>query len=144
MLKRLGWDEERVEAQKAAERAATNSSIDTSKSQDENINDSQSSSELEHDEVQISSNEAGDIIACSVTVNNNTTSKYSGISVAFELTDGTLVPGEGPDALAPNSSAEYLMPADLLPLSLEPAKDNKKRETLVSKVLIHATPSENP
>jgi hypothetical protein len=147
MLKRLGWDEERMEAQKAAEREAASASLDADKGLDNNGESEAelgTTIELQHEDVQISTNETGEITACSVKVNNNTKNSFSGISVAFELVDGTLVPGEGPDSLAATSSAEYVMPADLLPLSLESAKDTETSTSPVSKVLIHATPSKNP
>ncbi len=139
MLKRLGWDEQRREAQGAVRNEA-GTQLGSLGTPEPEVSDADATTELEHDEVQISTTAEGAIASCSVSIKNNSATPYSGISVAFELIDGTLVPGEGPDSLGASASAEYVMPADLLPLTLEPAKDRGEADPLVSKVLIHANP----
>ena len=91
---------------------------------------------LEHSDVIVETNRNGAIAGCTVEVNNPATSGYVDISVAFKFSNGTLVPGVGPDKIASQSFAEYKIPDTLLPIDLD-EKDSPAGNS--AQVIIHGT-----
>lgn len=63
------------------------------------------------------------VLSCSVVVHNTSSIPAANLILSFEFPDGTLVPGVGPETLDPGQSATYQVPADMLPLLINNAKN---------------------
>ena len=95
---------------------------------------------LLHDDIELKQDDAGQIISCRVVVQNPSTETYREVNVAFEFIDGTLVPAIGPEVVAAQSSAQYTLPQELLPMKLQiDSSDLDPNKPLVSRVMIHGT-----
>ena len=95
---------------------------------------------LLHDDVEIKQDDAGQLLSCRVVVQNPSTEVYKDVNVAFEFLDGTLVPAVGPEEVSARSSAEYKLPAELLPMKLQVEESElDPNKPLVTRVMIHGT-----
>ncbi|HQH28373.1 MAG TPA: DUF4124 domain-containing protein, partial [Oligoflexia bacterium] len=74
---------------------------------------------LEAEEARVELDEQGQVKSCVAAVRNNGESSAVEINIAFDFPDGTLVPGVGPNSISPNSSADYAVPNELLPLQVK-------------------------
>lgn len=107
MLQKMGWKN------KLSNKIATNKQ--SVKSKVSNV-----AATLEEGEMKFELNEQKQITLCQVIVINKSTDKEAKeVSIAFEFIDGTLIPAIGPNSIPPNSSAEYNIPQELLPLNLK-------------------------
>jgi hypothetical protein len=123
MLKRLGW----------------NTSKTSHSGKDEKKNSPPAlPATLEQGDLRIEFNEQQQVTSCTVPIRNTGTGNAAEISVAFDFSDGTLVPGVGPDSIAANSAADYSIPRELLPLTLhlESGKE-QDQNAIMPKVIMH-------
>lgn len=74
--------------------------------------------ELERGNLNIKYNKTNDITTCSITLKNTSSIPAANVLVTFEFEDGTLIPATGSDSIAPDSSANYEIPDDMLPISI--------------------------
>ena len=89
-------------------------------------------------EVKLDISPEGKVSSCTVPVQNSGESSANEISIAFDFPDGTLVPGVGPNTIAPNSSADYSIPSELLPLPLHLDKtSDEQKANPTPKVVVH-------
>ena len=75
--------------------------------------------------------ENGKLTHCEAEVSNNGTQAAKDISVAFEFSDGTLIPAVGPGSLDAGKGGSYTIPDDLLPLEVEPKAASENPEIIV-------------
>ena len=68
---------------------------------------------------------------CEAEVSNIGVRTAKDVSVAFEFSDGTLVPAVGPGSLDAGKRGSYTIPDDLLPLEVEPKAASEKPEIIV-------------
>jgi hypothetical protein len=129
LLERLGW-----RASLKRDSVGNENPQSTKKETIEN----QIAADLEHSPVDIElSKEASldkkkvKISNCSVIVHNMSKSAAKDISVAFEFSDGTLVPAAGPEKISSGKSAQYNIPESLLPLEI-PVKENSSENPLTA------------
>lgn len=80
---------------------------------------SQGALELSHDEKRR-------VTKCRVPVQNTSSIPAQGIIVSFEFQDGTLIPGVGPDSLAPGEEATYAIPDEFLPVVVKNLPDGSE------------------
>ena len=93
---------------------------------------------LEQAELHVDVNDKGQVISCIVSVRNTGTKEAKEVSVAFDFPDGTLLPGVGPETIAPNAAADYSMPKELMPLSIKPdAGEDGQQQVPSPRVIIH-------
>lgn len=66
------------------------------------------------------------ITECRVGVQNTSNIPAQGVIVSFEFSDGTLIPGVGPDSLAPGEEGTYLVPDELLPVVIKNVENDSE------------------
>lgn len=74
--------------------------------------------ELSHDTPRIVRSTQGDVTSAKVWVENPHEFATSEVSVAFDFSNGTLIPAIGPSKIPAKSTAEYSVPDELLPIKL--------------------------
>ncbi len=135
VLKRLGWSEEANRAKLNAEAENTDSELAIPDEEPEVA--PLSPAELKASSPNVQRNDTGDILGCSVEVRNEGGLSANSVSVSFSFPDGTLVPGVGPEEIAPNSKASYKIPDELLPFSTTNNLDDQPvAEAVVPSVII--------
>lgn len=132
VLKRLGWSEDSSRAKLSSDEQAE-VEIPIESTEVEPL----SPAELKSLSPRIERNEAGDILSCEVDVENSGGLSANSVSVSFSFPDGTLIPGIGPEEIAPNSKASYKVPDELLPFSTTNNLDDQPvAEAVVPSVII--------
>jgi len=70
------------------------------------------------------------VIQCQVTLKNAGDGAADNLYVAFNFSDGSLIPAVGPQSIAANSEAVYSLPAEMLPLPIASSQeDTNKSDT---------------
>ena len=133
VLKRVGHRDAQSNQSSARSKLASSSpSGSTTESSTSDNNWSFVAAELSNEIPNISYNSQGEVKDCRVFVNNENDYLAAEVSVAFEFADGSLIPAIGPGEIAANSSAEFLISEDFLPLAISSASSESK-----PKVILH-------
>ena len=137
VLKRVGHKDAQQRSQQASQQSSARSKLSsntstTTASDSGDNNWSFVAAELSHETPDITYNSQNEVKDCRVFVNNENDYLAAEVSVAFEFADGSLIPAIGPGELAANSSAEFLISEEFLPLAVGNASSESK-----PKVILH-------
>ena len=75
--------------------------------------------ELEQGALEVKHDAEKRVTDCQVTVKNPAAIPATNVLVSFEFEDGTLIPGKGPDTIDADSSAKYIIPEEMLPVTVK-------------------------
>lgn len=136
VLERIVHKEKNISSTKNKDKTNTRGRLST-KSQTDSKNTQWSfvAAELNAEKPELQLNSSGEVKDCRVFINNQNDFIAADVSVAFEFEDGALIPAVGPSEIAANSSAEFLIPDEFLPLIIE-SKD-KGKQTAAPQVISH-------
>lgn len=131
MLKRLGWGESKSEPKTLSKSGSSS----TAKKMDH----VPAPASLSQGDIQLELDNNKQVLNCRVPIKNSGSKEAKEISVAFEFADGTLVPGVGPDVIAPGSTADYSIPKELAPITLHAKSngENPAQDVPPPRVIIH-------
>jgi hypothetical protein len=82
--------------------------------------------ELQQGELSVKHDAQKRVTSCSVVVANKASIPAQNVLVSFEFSDGTLVPGVGPESIDADSSAKYSIPDEMLPIAVSSSNPAEK------------------
>ncbi len=142
VLRRLGKE---VPTKPRARMASSNdSSGATSAGGGQGASATYEAAQLEFGKVLVGRDADQSILSCDVRVKNAGTTKATDVSVAFEFSDGSLVPGVGPLEIEAGEEAAYVVPSELTPLKLRLAEDQIDKMLQEPRVVVHGLASQAP